>query len=110
MNGEQRLTSPELVQELRTALDEQTGWLPALCPNGPGGLSRESPIDAIAERLQAFAQASSMPTAVAPLIQRAAQETASAIGANSNAEYGHLGAAYAYLVQAHGIADSGVTG
>ncbi|MET8788188.1 hypothetical protein [Streptomyces sp. NPDC004589] len=108
MTPERRLTSDELVQELCAALDADTGWIPALCaPNGPVGLPAQASLEAVVERLQAFACAQMTPAAVTPLLQRAANAADTALVTEGADQYGHLGAAYAYLVQAQSVAGSG---
>ncbi|WP_309031300.1 hypothetical protein [Streptomyces alfalfae] len=104
MTAERRLTSEELVGELRTALDADTGWLPALCaPNGPAGLPANAGLEAVVERLLAFASASEVPIALASVLQRAADAADMALVTEGAAHYHHLGTAYAYLTQAQGL-------
>jgi hypothetical protein len=105
MTAERRLTSTELVQELRAALTASTGWLPALCaPNGPAGLPVDAELEAVVERLLAFASAPALPTSLAPILQRAAEAADAALVTEDAAQYGHLGTAYAYLTQAQELA------
>ncbi|GGU66375.1 hypothetical protein [Streptomyces daghestanicus] len=104
MTAERRLTSEELVRELRSALDADTGWLPALCvPNGPAGLPADAKLEAVVERLLAFASAPEVPAAVAPTLQRAADAADMALVTVGAARYHHVGMAYAYLTQAQGF-------
>ncbi|MFF3359165.1 hypothetical protein ACFYWN_42780 [Streptomyces sp. NPDC002917] len=46
---------------------------------------------------------------MALLLQRAAKAAGSALTTESRIQYGHLGAAYAYLTQARGVTASGGT-
>jgi hypothetical protein len=110
MTTEKRLTSTELARELRAALDTDTGWVPGLCaPNGPAGLPFDAGLEDVAGRLQEFASASTMPVSVKPLLQRAAEAAAAALVTEGTTQYGHLGAAYAYLTQAQGLVLEGTT-
>ncbi|MFL4910892.1 hypothetical protein ACJ6WF_49345 [Streptomyces sp. MMS24-I2-30] len=107
MTAEKRLTSDELVQELRAALDADSGWLPALCaPTGPVGLRAHAELPAIVDRLLAFASTQSLPTTVAPAIRSAAEAADAALISQGAVQYGHLGTAYAYITQARAYAVS----
>lgn len=99
--NEKRLTTPELVEELRSCLDVTDGWIPALSgPAGPIGLLENAGLAEVADRLQEFATSPTIPAAVAHQLGRAAGSAASALIAEDSAAYGHLGAAYAYVLQA----------
>lgn len=101
MNAEKRLTSEELVVELRSALDAESGWIPALAsPGGPVGVSKHAALEAVVARLQEFAEASAMPVAVARQLRSAAEAADAALVTEGSAQYGALGAAYAYVLQA----------
>jgi hypothetical protein len=101
MNAGKRLTSDELVEELRSALDAENGWLPALVsPEGPVGISKEAALDVVVMRLQEFAEAPTVPEAVARQLRNAADAADAALVTEGSAQYGALGAAYAYIVQA----------
>ncbi|CAM5562698.1 MULTISPECIES: hypothetical protein [Streptomyces] len=107
MNADRRMTSEELLQELRAALDANTGWVPALCaPSGPAGLPADAGLSAVVGRLLEFASAPEVPAPLAPILQRAAEAADMALVSEGAAMYGHLGAAYAYLTQARGLVDS----
>ncbi|MFZ3491682.1 hypothetical protein ACODT5_00315 [Streptomyces sp. 5.8] len=98
--NEQRLTAPELVDELRSSLDTNTGWIPALSgTDGPNGLSAGASLTEVAEALRDFATAD-IPASVARQLKRAAESAASALAGNDSNTYGHLGTAYAYVLQA----------
>ncbi|MFG3042917.1 hypothetical protein ACGFYZ_39060 [Streptomyces sp. NPDC048330] len=101
MNTEKRLTTAELVDEIRSSLITANGWIPALSgPNGPIGVLEGAPLSEIARSLDDFANAPTMPSPVAQQLRRAAESAAAAMSAGSDAEYGHLGVAYAYVLQA----------
>jgi len=101
MNAEKRLTSEELVEELRSALDAASGWIPALVsPEGPVGVSKEAALEAVVTRLQEFAEAPTMPESVARQLKSAADAADAALVTEGSAQYGALGAAYAYVLQA----------
>jgi hypothetical protein len=98
--NEQRLTAPELVEELRSSLDANTGWIPALSGvEGPNGLPEGAGLTEVAEALREFATAG-IPASVAHQLERAAESAASAIAGDDSSTYGHLGTAYAYVIQA----------
>ncbi|MFE3581412.1 hypothetical protein [Streptomyces vinaceus] len=102
MNTEKRLTAPELVDEIRSSLIAATGWIPALSgPHGPTGVLEDASLSEIARSLGEFASTPTMPSAVTQLLHRAAESAAAAVTADSATVYGHLGAAYAYVLQAH---------
>lgn len=87
MTAERRLTSEQLVGELRIALD-----LPA-----------NAGLKTVVERLLAFASAPEVPAALASVLQRAAEAADMALVTEGAAHYHHLGTAYAYLTQAQGL-------
>ncbi|BDT39639.1 hypothetical protein [Streptomyces yaizuensis] len=110
MNTEKRLTAPELVDEIRSSLAVTNGWIPALSgPNGPTGVLEDAPLSDIARSLGEFADTPTLPSAVAQQLRRAAESAAASISADSTTAYGHLGAAYAYVIQAHRAADADTT-
>lgn len=97
--NEQRLTTPELVEELRSSLDANTGWIPTLSGvRGLSGLPEGAGLSEVAASLREFA-AAGIPASVARQLERAAESADSAL-AEENSTYGHLGAAYAYVLQA----------
>ncbi|WP_331726989.1 hypothetical protein OG725_36930 (plasmid) [Streptomyces sp. NBC_01213] len=99
MNIEQRLTTSELVEELRSSMDATNGWIPALCgAGGPAGLLKDAGLAEVVNALQEFA-AAAVPAAVARQLEHAAASVASAL-AGDDSTYGHLGMAYAYVLQA----------
>ncbi|MDQ1033649.1 hypothetical protein QFZ75_000065 [Streptomyces sp. V3I8] len=101
MTAEKRLTVEELVEELRSALDADNGWIPALVgSSGPAGLPRGIALEAVVTRMQEFAAASTMPAAVARQLRTAADAADAALVTEGNAQYGNLGSAYAYVIQA----------
>ncbi|MDL5205296.1 hypothetical protein [Streptomyces sp. ALI-76-A] len=101
MNAEKRLTRDELVEELRSALDADNGWLPDLVSSqGPVGVSKAAALDVVVGRLQEFAGVPAVPEAVARQLRNAADAADAALVTEGSAQYGALGAAYAYLVQA----------
>ncbi|MFI5752560.1 hypothetical protein ACIBBE_43470 [Streptomyces sp. NPDC051644] len=100
MNTEQRLTTPELVEELRSSLDATNGWIPAFSgPEGPVGLPKNAGLAEVASALQEFA-AAAVPAPVARHLERAAESAASALAGGDDSTYGHLGVAYAHVLQA----------
>ncbi|WP_030997751.1 hypothetical protein [Streptomyces sp. NRRL F-5630] len=102
MNTETRLTAPELVDEIRSSLTATIGWIPALSgPDGPTGVPEGAPLSEVARSLDEFAATATLPSAVTQQLRRAAESVAAALPADSDAAYGHLGAAYAYVIQAH---------
>ncbi|MEV7675894.1 hypothetical protein [Streptomyces sp. NPDC088752] len=110
MNTEKRLTTSELVDEIRSSLVVATGWIPALSgPDGPSGVLEDATLSEIARSLGEFANAPTMPSVVAQLLHRAAGSATAAASADSATVYGHLGAAYAYVLQAHRAASSDTT-
>ncbi|MEU8764370.1 hypothetical protein [Streptomyces sp. NPDC048659] len=110
MNTEKRLTAPELVDEIRSSLTMVNGWIPALSgPGGPTGVLEDAPLSEIARSLGEFASTPTMPSVVAQLLHRAAESAAAAASADSATVYGHLGAAYAYVLQAHRAASGDTT-
>ncbi|MEV7317319.1 hypothetical protein AB0N56_30710 [Streptomyces microflavus] len=111
MNAEKRLTAPDLVDEIRSCLTVANGWIPALSgPDGPTGVLENAPFSEIARSLGEFASTPAMPSAVTQQLLRAAESAAAAVSANSASMYGHLGAAYAYVLQAHRAAIGDTTG
>ncbi|MEV0749814.1 hypothetical protein AB0I75_32175 [Streptomyces sp. NPDC050273] len=115
MSTEKRLSAPELVDEIRSSLAVTTGWIPTLSgPDGPTGISDEASLSELAQSLREFANAPTMPSAVAQQLCRASESAAAAlataaVAADDAATYGHLGATYAYVVQAHRVASDDVT-
>ncbi|MBW1603572.1 hypothetical protein JJV70_15965 [Streptomyces sp. JJ66] len=102
MNTEKRLTASELVDEIRSSLTVTNGWIPALSgPDGPVGVLEDAPLSEIARRLDEFADTPTLLPAVTEQLRRAGESAAAAISADSTTAYGHLGAAYAYVIQAH---------
>ncbi|MFF4393279.1 hypothetical protein ACFY0G_42185 [Streptomyces sp. NPDC001552] len=98
--NEQRLTALELVDELRSSLDANTGWIPALSGTaGPNGLCAGAGLTDVAAALRDFA-AADIPASVARQLERAAESAASALAGDDSSTYGHLGTAYAYVLQA----------
>ncbi|MFG2351985.1 hypothetical protein [Streptomyces phaeochromogenes] len=101
MNAEKRLTIEELVEELRSALDADSGWVPALVgSNGPAGLPNDATLEAVVTRLQEFATAPTLPDAVARQLRAAYDAADAALVTEGNAQYRNLGSAYAYVLQA----------
>ncbi|MBK3569359.1 hypothetical protein [Streptomyces sp. MBT62] len=99
--NEKRLSTPELVEELRSSMDVNDGWIPALSrPAGPVGLSDDADLADVVNALQKFAAAPTIPASIARQLERAAESAASALTSDDSAVYGHLGAAYAYVLQA----------
>ncbi|MDX2855322.1 hypothetical protein [Streptomyces scabiei] len=110
MNTEKRLTASELVDEIRSSLTVTNGWIPALSgPAGPTGVLEDAPLSEIARSLGEFAATSALPPAVTQQLRRAAESVAAALPADSATAYGHLGAAYAYVIQAHRAAGDDTT-
>ncbi|MYW08571.1 hypothetical protein GT034_09470 [Streptomyces sp. SID2563] len=102
MNTEKRLTISELVDEIRSSLTVTDGWVPALSgPAGPTGVLKDAPLSEIVRSLGEFAATPALPSAVTKLLRRAAESAAAALPADQEAAYGRLGAAYAYVLQAH---------
>lgn len=98
--NEQRLTAPELVEELRSSLDATAGWIPPLAGDeGPAGLSGDAGLAEVVGALREFADAD-IPASVARHLERAADSAASALAGDDSSTYGHLGVAYAYVLQA----------
>lgn len=98
--NEQRLTATELVEEIRSSLDASTGWIPALSgTDGPNGLSAGAGLSEVTGALRAFAT-TDIPASVARQLERAAESAASALAGDDSSMYGHLGMAYAYVLQA----------
>lgn len=95
-----RLTSTEILAELKDALGEG-GWLPAYTRgNGPGPLPQNATLSAVGEALREHARVAPS-TAVATQLSRAAQEMAGTKRLDEGAAtYERLGTALAYLVQA----------
>ncbi|MCT9142430.1 hypothetical protein [Streptomyces violarus] len=102
----ERLTSAEIVTELRDALGED-GWLPALAKGeGPGHLPRAAPLSELREALASYARTASLPAAVTLQLGRASEALAGVHEADEDSGlYGMLGTALAYLVQARGSAE-----
>ncbi|MDP9954235.1 MULTISPECIES: hypothetical protein [Streptomyces] len=97
--NEQRLSAAEVVEELRSSLDKDTGWIPALADvEGANSLPEGVGLTEVAEALRKFASAG-IPTSVARQLKRAAESAESAL-IDDDRTYGHLGAAYAYVLQA----------
>jgi hypothetical protein len=100
--NEKRLTTPELVEELRSSLDATDGWIPSLSGSeGPAGLLEDASLVEVAQRLWDFADAPTITASVAQQLRRAAESATAAVSADSSTAYTHLGAAYAYVLQAH---------
>ncbi|WP_030423098.1 hypothetical protein [Streptomyces sp. NRRL F-5065] len=101
MNGHKRLTSEELVEELRSALDADTGWIPALADfEGPVGVTTGAALDVVVAQLWEFVEAPAIPERVARHLARAAEAADAALVTEGTAQYGVLGTAYAYVLQA----------
>ncbi|MFM9681698.1 hypothetical protein [Streptomyces brasiliscabiei] len=101
MNAEKRLTSEELVEELRSALDAESGWIPALAGSeGPVGVTIGAALDVVVTQLWEFAEAPTTPEPVARQLAHAAEAADAALVSEGAAQYGALGAAYAYVIQA----------
>jgi hypothetical protein len=100
MNAEKRLTSEELVEELRSALDAKSGWIPALAGEGPVGVTVGATLDVVVARLWEFADAPTTPERVARQLAHAAEAADAALVSEGATQYGALGTAYAYLIQA----------
>jgi hypothetical protein len=101
MNAEKRLTSEELVEELRRALDAASGWIPALAGfEGPAGVTTEAALNTVVTQLWEFAEAPNIPEHVARQLTYAAKAADAALVTEGATQYGHLGAAYAYVLQA----------
>ncbi|MER6774951.1 hypothetical protein ACFVG1_24990 [Streptomyces bacillaris] len=110
MNTEKRLTAPELVDEIRSSLTVTNGWIPAFSgPDGPTGVLEDAPLSEVARSLGKFAATPTIPSAVAQQLRRAAESASAAIPADSATAYGYLGAAYAYVIQAHRAASDDTT-
>jgi hypothetical protein len=110
MNTEKRLTTTELVDEIRSSLTMANGWIPALSgQDGPTGVLEDAPLSEIARSLGEFANTPTMPSAVAQQLRRAAESAAAATSADSATVYGHLGATYAYVLQAQRAASGDTT-
>lgn len=110
MSTEKRLSAPELVDEIRSAVAATTGWIPMLSgPDGPTGVPNEARLSEVARSLRQFAEAPTMPPSVAQQLRRAAESATAAVAADSATAYGHLGAAYAYVVQARRAASDDTT-
>ncbi|MEU3064169.1 hypothetical protein [Streptomyces subrutilus] len=110
MSTEKRLSAPELVDEIRSSLAVTTGWIPMLSGlGGPTGVSDEASLSEVAQCLREFADAPTMPSAVAQQLRRASESATAAVAADDATAYGHLGAAYAYLVQARRVASDDAT-
>ncbi|MGR8012232.1 hypothetical protein [Streptomyces hypolithicus] len=100
MNTERRLSASELVEELRSSLDAANGWIPALSgAEVPVGLLKDAGLAEVVSALQEFA-ASPVPAPVRRQLECAAESAASALTGDDGSEYGHLGLAYAYVLQA----------
>ncbi|MEV3999132.1 hypothetical protein ACFYPK_32855 [Streptomyces halstedii] len=102
MSTEKRLSAPELVDEIRGSLAATTGWIPILSgPDGPTGIPPETAsLSEVAQSLRKFANTPTMPAAVAQQLRRASESAAAGVATDGTTAYGHLGAAYAYMVQA----------
>ncbi|NEA46843.1 hypothetical protein [Streptomyces sp. SID10815] len=106
MNGDKRLASEDLVEELRSALDADSGWIPALAGSeGPAGVTTGAALDAVVARLWEFVEAPTTPERVARQLARAAEAADAALVTEGAARYGALGAAYAYVLQARQAAN-----
>jgi hypothetical protein len=106
MSPERRLTTDELVQELRSALDVRDGWIPAAAGSEePATVAAESTLESVVAQLWKFAQAPSTPEHVARRLTKAAEAADAALVSEGAAQYGHLGAAYAYVLQARQVAN-----
>ncbi|GAA5216897.1 hypothetical protein GCM10023323_71780 [Streptomyces thinghirensis] len=95
-----RLTSTEILAELKAALGED-GWLPSYTRgNGPGPLPQDAPLPAVGEALGEYARVVPS-TEVATQLSRAAQQMTGVKQLDEGAAtYERLGTALAYLVQA----------
>lgn len=106
MNGDKRLTIDELMEELRLALGADGGWIPALAGSeGPVGVAAGATLDAIVAKLWKFAEAPTTPEQVARQLRSAADAADAALVTEGSAQYGALGAAYAYVLQARRAAN-----
>ncbi|MFD4555287.1 hypothetical protein ACFWP5_13370 [Streptomyces sp. NPDC058469] len=101
-----RLTSTEILAELKGALGEG-GWLPAYTEGGgPGPLPQNATLSAVVEALEEHARVASS-AAVTTQLNRAALEMAGIKRVDDESvTYGKLGTALAYLVQARGAAET----
>lgn len=101
-----RLTSTEILAELKEALGA-VGWLPAYTKgNGPGPLPQNATLSDVGEALGEYARVAPS-TAVTTQLIRAAQEMAGIKRVDEeSATYGRLGIALAYLVQARRAAET----
>ncbi|MEV7715397.1 hypothetical protein [Streptomyces sp. NPDC088270] len=99
MSTEHRLTTPELVEELRSSLDATNGWIPAFSdPEAPADLPDDAGLAEVVSALQKFAAA--VPAPAACHLKRAAESADSALAGDDDSTYGHLGVAYAHVLQA----------
>ncbi|MFF7954134.1 hypothetical protein [Streptomyces griseorubiginosus] len=110
MSTEKRLSTTELVDEIRSSLAVTTGWIPVLSgPDGPTGVSNEATLSELAQSLREFADAPTVPSAVAQQLRRASESATTAAVADDATAYGHLGSAYAYVIQARRAATDDTT-
>lgn len=101
-----RLTTTEILAELKEALGE-VGWLPAYTKgNGPGPLPQNATLADVRDALREYARVAPS-TAVTTQLSRAAQEMAGIKRVDDESTtYGRLGTALAYLVQARRAAET----
>lgn len=104
MNPERRLTSHELVQELHDVLNAPGGWIPeAANLEESTATPAEWTLESVVAQLWKLARAPSTPDRVAHRLTKAAEEADAALVSDGAAQYGHLGAAYAYALQARDV-------
>lgn len=104
MTPERRLTSHELVQELHDVLNVPGGWIPAAADSEePTATPAEWTLESVVAQLWKLARATSTPDRVADRLTKAAEEADAALISEGAAQYGHLGAAYAYALQARQV-------
>ncbi|MGW1226626.1 hypothetical protein [Streptomyces sp. NPDC002530] len=98
-----RLSTPEIVSELLSALADD-GWLArSTVPAGPGPIALDAGLGDIANAFRACSRSGSLPPVAAHELERAAAaaDRAEALGVTDSAAlYGALGTALAHLVQA----------
>lgn len=110
MSTEKRLSADELVDEIRSSLAVTTGWIPVLTgPDGPPGVSDGASLSELAQALRKFANAAAALPAVAQQLRMASESVAAALQAEGATTYGHLGSAYAYVIQARRVASDDAT-
>jgi hypothetical protein len=101
-----RLSTPEIVNELLSALADD-GWLTtSTAPAGPGPISASAGLGEIAQAFRAHSHAGVLPPAATRELERAADaaDQAQALEDTDDpvALYSALGTSLAYLVQARG--------